>query len=440
MPQHFPGVQVKKTAAEAQGGHGPGRIELGQTFRAIVGVVVIAAAVPCGDAGRAPGTFVVHTQGRIPASTGQLKGLVLGGGSAEARVVLQFAHIHRAVAEFGSDVEGGPEVQLGGKATPVAVAPGIVRTAVDFFKGAHIVAAAAQHGHEAAAGRVNGGLPLGGIVVDAAQAVFTHKGVHAPGGDLEAGRGDGYAQPEHVQIVQIARFVLAVLGQIRIVVVRTSPEKRGSHLGIAQFNLGGAQAYPGGVLAVHGAPARYIARQQQGLHAHAHLEIGFGQNPVKIGVTHAQILRAVRAQGRAVLGRAPVHGAGAHGKQDAAGEVFSGHGVDLRAQALNGAEGVPAAHPPGQHVGRFKTDVKSAFDFEIHGIGRLRPRKKDAERGGQGQKTTGIVHVTSCTFKNIPSRFPRHWPIHACGRGGATLRQQRFQELEGFFTNYFLLK
>ena len=167
------------------------------------------------------------------------------------------------------------------------------------------------------------------------QGVFTDESIHDPGGHLEAVKGHGHGQGDQVDVVHVVGVsVIQIRIAFVVVVEGTAPHKGGSHI-LVEFVAG----HDGSHIVIQHSGAAGSVGQEDGLDAHADLEGSIRQGPVKVGVLHFDA-GIVSTEGAAVTSLAP--GGVADFKLHGTGQVFTGNGFQLQAEALGSGELVVA--------------------------------------------------------------------------------------------------
>ena len=312
-----------QVAVSHEGGEVAGTGNGGQTFGAVLDIAVIAGGVPAENAGRAPVHLVFHQGLDKPA-------LPLGAASHRVHAALEHvkaAHgFHIAVVDVQLDIQGIKGRDGHGQARPEQGAVGLAGMAqAEIAEGGVI---AGQGDIQGAVGRFHA------VFVDA--RVLALHAVHDPGGQLHAVECQGQHEGKEVHIVQIVLpvvFRAAVLSAGVIVVERAHPQGSQAHIVIEPV-IG----HHGGGVAIHdGGTAGHVG-QGNGLEAHAEAQVRLGHHPVKIGILDLDGAGGIGPQGAAAFLLAPY--LVPDFKEDRAGQGFGGHGIQLQADTLCGAEGV----------------------------------------------------------------------------------------------------
>ena len=353
------------TAVKAEGRAGPAGIHGRHAFGAVIRIGVVAGAVPQEQAGDAEIKLVFRDGGSQPAAALQVDGLA--GRAVVSAERADGAHIHGAVVEVTGEAEGAERGHFARDADP----PCVAFAAVAFKRGQ--IAAAGEHGEHTGAHIVD--IPLG----VAAKAAAAHKAVHAPRRDLHAVKGQRQGQADEIHGVVLIVTPLAVT--VGVVVFGTQPEEVRTDV----FGQVAADGDPRAVAVEHGGTG-HEARHHEGLQAHADQHVGFGDGPVDVGIAHFNG-SAVRAEGRAVLGMAPMRVADF--KIDDTLQAFGCNHINLGAQALRRTEAVAAAVLVERIVRILKIEVPHPLGLDV---GRIGGGKCGADKAGRKQKRGESLH------------------------------------------------
>ena len=171
------------------------------------------------------------------------------------------------------------------------------------------------------------------VVVVLAERVGADGRKHAPGGQLEAVKGQGHHQAGHVHVVHEILLIAVGIAHV-VVIVGAGPEGRHGSVFIEDVTGGDG----GHVGLEDGGAAHGHVGQTDALDTHAQLEVRIGHAPVDEGTLELHDV-LVRAQGHAALrivGLAP--DGLADFKVDLTGKVFVSHGVDDQTDTGAGLE------------------------------------------------------------------------------------------------------
>ena len=353
------------TAVKAEGRTGPAGVHGGHTFGAVIRIGVVTGAVPQEQAGNAEIKLVFRNGGSQPAAALQVDGLA--GRAVVSAERTDRAHIHGAVVEVTGEAEGAERSHFTRDADP----PCVAFAAVAFKRGQ--IAAAGEHGEHPGAHVIDVTL---GVATKAAAA---HETIHAPRRDLHTVKGQRQGQANEIHGVVLIVMPLAIT--IGVVVFSAQPEE-------VRADVFGEVAADGDARAVaveHGGTG-HEARHHEGLQAHADQHVGFGDGPVDVGVAHFNG-PAVRAEGSAVLGMAPMRVADF--KINDALQAFRRDHVDLGAQTLRRAEAVAAVVLVERIVRILKTEVPHALSLDVGCIG---GGECGADKPGRKQKRGESLH------------------------------------------------
>lgn len=331
VPQHLPRRDVGPAAAKAERAHSPRRIVLRQAFGAVVRVAVVAAAVPCDEAGSGPVKRVVHPHRGIPTGAVQLE---RAGAVREACIIGDFAHLHAAVSEIPGNGERGEETCFGGDAEPPCVFVGF-RIPAEGERLKRVTAA--ENGIQSGPGGPRSRVVAADIPHEALGA---HEAEHAPRRHLHRVRLDGDDQAEQIHRVaggipgRAVGRAAVLIPAAEVAVEGPGPEERRPDLFGPRLRQRDARH----VMPEHRAePGSHESGKDNRLKAHADAQLRVRDLPVDVGITDLDIL-GVRAQ-RSPLGSPAPVGVADFEEHDAL-EGARRDDFHLRAQTLQGGEPV----------------------------------------------------------------------------------------------------
>ena len=249
------------------------------------------------------------------------------------------------------------------------------------------------------------GIVLGAVI---AERVGTDGGEHAPGGQLDAVKGQGHHQAGHIHVVHEILLVAVGIAHI-VVVVRTGPESR--HGSVFIENVAGGDG--GHVRLEDGGAAHGHVGQTDALDTHAQFEVRIGHAPVDEGSLELHDI-LVGAHGHAalrILGLAP--DGLADFKVDLTGKVFVSHGVDDQTDTGTGFEFVFARVIAGMSaIGEvtvltiLETRQPYPLGFEVYSVACLGGSR---HHGCCQQQAPNLFHNPSSRETVVFGQSPETW-------------------------------
>ena len=259
------------------------------------------------------------------------------------------------------------------------------------------------------------------VVVVLAERVGADGGEHAPGGQLDAVKGQGHHQTGHVHVVHEILLVAVGIAHI-VVIVRTGPEGRQGSVLIENVTGG-----DGGHVGLEDRRAAHgHVGQTDALDAHAQLEVRIGHTPVDESSLELHD-GCVSPQGHTALGIVGLAPDGlADFKVDLTGKVFVSHGVDDQADTGPGLEFVFARVIAGMPaIGEvavlaiLETRQPYSLGLEVYSMACLGGSR---HHGRRQQQAPDPFHNPSSRETVIAGQSPEIWVQKQTRRPNGSLR------------------